>query len=159
MAGLAWVAIPTLGSSASASRTTPSTLEARDGVEAFLVDSAKHAGALVLAAWIVVFFFGGGALPFASREQVVAFVSPLYGDGLANILCMATHVGVFIAKLMLVTLALEPVRRRLAVFTFERALGFCWRWAVPLSLLNIFVTAQWLGMGLDMPLSSGALWP
>ena len=81
------------GSSAAGEVEDDERIAPRDGVEAFLVDSGRHAGALVLAAWWVLLFFGGGALPFVTGEEVAAVIAPHFGSGLATILTMMVLAG------------------------------------------------------------------
>ncbi|MDP6978780.1 MAG: NADH-quinone oxidoreductase subunit H [Myxococcota bacterium] len=139
------LAIPRPGNELVPDNSDEASSPPRDGVEAFLVDCGRDATALVVAAWFVALFLGGGAIPFAPADTIIGFISPYFGVGLATILCMGIHIAVFVTKLMLVTLALDPLQRRLDALTFERALGLCWRYAIPLALLNVFVTAQWFG--------------
>ncbi len=139
------LAIPRPGSDFIPLDPEDSAPETRDGVEAFLVDCGRDATALVVAAWFVALFLGGGAIPFIPAAVIVGFIEPHFGTGLATILCMGLHITVFVGKVMLTTLALDPLQRRLDALTFERALVICWRYAIPFALLNVFVTAQWFG--------------
>jgi NADH:ubiquinone oxidoreductase subunit H len=112
------------------------------GAERLLVGVAQHLASLLVAGVVVVLFFGGGALPYLSGETIIAAIGEYYGVGLATILCMAIHLSVFVGKMMLVTIAIEPLRRRLAQLSFEATLNRCWKGIIPLGLLNLFVTAQ-----------------
>lgn len=123
----------------------------RDGVERFLVETGRHASALVVAAWFSVFFLGGGAVPYLATGEIIGFVSPHFGTGFAAILCMALHIGVLVSKTMLVTIALEPLRQRTAGRDFSSTLRTAWRFAIPFALLNVFLTAQWLDAGGGSP--------
>jgi len=120
------------------------TRRALDGVERFLVETSEQLNALVIAWVIVALFLGGGALPFVSTSQIVASITPHFGHGFATIVCMGSHFVIFMVKLLIVTAALEPLRRRLESLPFERVLVACWRYAIPISFVNVFLTAQWL---------------
>ncbi len=114
----------------------------RSGAEQLLVRVAEHLASLLVAGVIVVFFFGGGALPYLTGDTIIRVIGDYYGAGLATILCMALHMSVFTAKLMLITIAIEPLRRSLARLSFEATLNRCWKGIIPLAVLNLFVTAQ-----------------
>ena len=96
----------------------------------------------LVAGVVVVLFFGGGALPYVAGDTIIRVIGDYYGTGLATILCMAIHTSVFFAKLMLVTIAIEPLRLRLARLSFEAALNRCWKGIIPLAVVNLFVTAE-----------------
>ncbi|MCP5044248.1 MAG: hypothetical protein GY944_24735 [bacterium] len=140
------LAIPHVAVARRAGRTR----QAQSGVEIFLVDVAEQTSALLTAAVVVALFFGGGALPFVSTQSVVEVIAPHFGAGAAKILCMGLHLGTFTLKVLIITAALEPVRRRLAALSFERALEGCWHYAVPLGVVNVFITARFL-VGIGAP--------
>jgi NADH-quinone oxidoreductase subunit H len=132
-----------LGASRAPLADSRSDLEAHwSGAERLLVHVAEHLGSLLVAGVVVVLFFGGGALPYVAADTIIQAIGEYYGTGLATILCMAIHMSVFSAKMMLVTIAIEPLRRRLAQLSFEATLSRCWKGIIPIALLNLFVTAQ-----------------
>ncbi|MBW2389491.1 MAG: NADH-quinone oxidoreductase subunit H [Deltaproteobacteria bacterium] len=112
------------------------------GATQLLVRVADHLGSLLVAGVIVVLFFGGGALPYVAGDTIIRIIGDYFGTGLATILCMAIHTSVFFAKLMLVTIAIEPLRLRLARLSFEATLNRCWKGIIPLAVVNLFVTAE-----------------
>ena len=71
-------------------------------------------------------------------------IATYFGTGFATLLCMVIHTSVFFAKVLIVVVALEPLRRRLIRQSLESSLNLCWKVMVPLSLLNVFVTAHFL---------------
>jgi NADH:ubiquinone oxidoreductase subunit H len=112
------------------------------GAAQLLVRVADHLASLLVAGVIVVLFFGGGALPYVAGDTIIRIIGDYFGTGLATILCMVIHTSVFFAKLMLVTIAIEPLRLQLARLSFEAALSRCWKGIIPLAVVNLFVTAE-----------------
>jgi NADH:ubiquinone oxidoreductase subunit H len=113
-------------------------------VEQLLVRVSEHLGSLLVAGVAVALFFGGGALPYLPGDTIVGAVDDFYGADLATLLCMVIHTSVFFAKVMLTTIAIEPLRRRLARLSFAVQLNRCWKVLIPISVLNLFVTAELL---------------
>lgn len=112
------------------------------GAEQLLIRISEHLGSLLTAAVVVALFLGAGALPYVSGDTIIGVIGDYYGVDLATLLCMAIHMLVFFAKLMLVTVAIDPLRRRLARLPFATSLDRCWKILLPLSIVNLFVTAQ-----------------
>lgn len=130
-----------------ASRATPAESASeseshRSGAQQLLLRVSEQLGGLLVAGIVVALFFGGGALPYLSGDTIIRAIGKYYGTGLATLLCMAIHMGVFFAKVMLVTVAIEPLRRRLVQLSFDRSLNRCWKAIIPLSVVNLFMTAQ-----------------
>ncbi len=114
----------------------------RTGAELFLVRASEHLGSLLVSSVIVTLFAGGGALPYLRGDEIIDAIGVYYGTGLATLLCMVIHMSVFLAKVIVVALAIEPLRDRLARLSLDRSLNLCWKVIIPFSLLNLFVTAH-----------------
>ena len=89
-------------------------------------------------------FLGGGALPYVSGISMIEGIGAYFGTGLATLLCMAIHTSVFFAKVVMVVALMGPLGRRIKGLTFATSLNLCWKLVVPLSMLNLFVTAHFL---------------
>lgn len=96
----------------------------------------EYANLTVSAATIVTLFLGGWSLPFAP------FNGPV--DGL---LLELLHVAVFLGKTLFMIFFFMWVRWTLPRFRYDQLMGMCWNAMVPLSLLNLFITAAWIAFG------------
>lgn len=117
------------------------------GAGTLLVLASEHLASLVTAGVIAALFLGAGALPYVTGDEIIAAIAVYYGEGLATLLCMAIHSGVFFAKVILLTVALEPLRKRVVALGFGPSMNLCWKAIVPLAMVNLFVVAQMLGIG------------
>jgi NADH-quinone oxidoreductase subunit H len=127
---------------------TASRMKARlGGAGTLLVLTSEHLASLVTASVVAALFLGGGAIPYVTGEEIIAAIATYYGKGLATLLCMAIHSGVFFAKVIALTVALEPLRKRVMALDFGRSMNLCWKAIVPLAMANLFVVAQMLGIG------------
>jgi NADH-quinone oxidoreductase subunit H len=106
------------------------------GMKFAMFQMGEYANMVVSAGIIVTLFFGGWSLPFAP------FNGPV--DSLALELL---HIGVFLAKLVGMVFFFMWVRWSLPRFRYDQLMGMCWNAMVPLSLLNLFVTAAWITFG------------
>jgi len=114
------------------------------GAQYLLVRTAEHLDHLLVASVVVALFFGGGALPYVSGSSMIEGIGAYFGTGLATLLCMAIHTSVFFVKVVMVVALLGSLDRRIKGLTFATSLNLCWKVVVPLSLLNLFVTAYFL---------------
>jgi NADH-quinone oxidoreductase subunit H len=79
---------------------------------------------------IVTLFFGGWSLPFAGLDTPAT--TPLLGFA---------HVAIFVAKCGLCLFFFMWVRWTLPRFRYDQLMRLCWNVMVPLSVLNLLVTA------------------
>jgi NADH-quinone oxidoreductase subunit H len=114
------------------------------GIQYLLVRTSDHLGSLLVASVVVSLFFGSGAVPFVSGATIIDEIAAYFGNGLATLLCMLVHTSVFFAKVLIVVVAIDPLRRSLNRLSFASSLNLCWKVMVPLALLNLFVTANFL---------------
>ena len=114
------------------------------GAQYLLVRTAQHLDHLLVASVVVALFLGGGALPYVSGASIIEAIGAYFGAGLATLLCMAIHTSVFFAKVLLVVALVGPLGRRIKGLTFETSLNLCWKFVIPLSLVNLFLTAHFL---------------
>jgi NADH-quinone oxidoreductase subunit H len=93
---------------------------------------------LVLAsAVIVVLFFGGHHLPGLTNTgfHLFGFAWPLWHAAV-----VAIHVGVFLLKLVLVLWLQFMIRWTIPRFRYDQIMKLCWRYMLPLALINIAIT-------------------
>ncbi len=82
---------------------------------------------------MVTLFFGGWTLPIAGLDHPAA----TFGAGVL-------HIGIFLAKLMVLFCLIVWVRWMWPRFRYDQLMDLGWRRFVPLALANIVVTALWL---------------
>ena len=114
------------------------------GAQYHLVRLSDSLASLLVASVLVALFLGGGAIPYIKGATIVEAIAVYFGTGFATLLCMAIHTVVFFVKVLLIVVLLDPLRRRLIRLSLETSLNLCWKVMVPLSLLNVFVTAHLL---------------
>jgi len=89
------------------------------------------------SAVIVLLFFGGYHLPGLTNSGIdfLGYSQPLWHSAV-----VAIHVGVFLVKLVLVLWLQFMIRWTIPRFRYDQIMKLCWRYMLPLALLNIFVT-------------------
>jgi NADH-quinone oxidoreductase subunit H len=90
----------------------------------------EYAAMTVASGLLVTLFLGGWTLPFAGLDRPAG----TFGMGLV-------HIGVFLAKLLFVELAIMWVRWMLPRFRYDQLMNLGWRRFIPIALLNIALTA------------------
>lgn len=75
----------------------------------------------------------------------------LGGWGTGPVLNLAPAVVWFVAKVYLVVFVFMWVRSTLPRLRIDQLMGFCWKFLIPLALLNIFFTALWVYAALSGP--------
>ena len=89
----------------------------------------------------VTLFLGGWSVPWLSQETLIAFVSPVMGEGFATGLCVIVHFLTFMAKVVVMIWVQMTLRWTLPRFRYDQLQKLGWQVLLPLSLLNIFVTS------------------
>lgn len=123
-----------------AATSDPSLATRVDGTGQLWLRTAEHLGSLLTASVLVALFAGSGSIPLVDAETITQEIAIYYGTGFATLLVMGIHVSVFFAKVMLVTLMLEPLRKRLAALSFAASLRLCSWGVVPACVVNLWVT-------------------
>lgn len=111
------------------------------GVRLALFELADLLQRVLVAALIVTFFLGGPSVPWLSQSEWIGLVARVYGEGFATITCMVGHVAVFLAKVSAVLWLELRVRGAKDRPRVDALLVGCWRWIVPLGLVNVVATA------------------
>lgn len=88
----------------------------------------EYANMIASAAMMVTLFFGGWTLPFLGTPA----------EGLLGGLF---HIGVFIAKMVVLMVVFIWVRWMLPRFRYDQLMDLGWRRFIPLALVNIVATA------------------
>ncbi|MEY2407891.1 MAG: NADH-quinone oxidoreductase subunit [Verrucomicrobiota bacterium] len=97
----------------------------------------EYASMIASSAMMVTLFFGGWTLPFAGLDEAPG--PGEWGKGLL-------HIGVFIAKLIVLMVVFIWVRWMLPRFRYDQLMDLGWRRFIPLALANILITAVVLWM-------------
>ncbi len=115
---------------------------------------AEFIEVVVIAGAVAALFLGGWAVPYLSQETITAGVASLFGEGFANLVCMLIHVGCFFSKVVFLVWLQMLIRWSFPRFRYDQLMDLCWKVILPLSLLNIFLTAA--GMLLAQQIAPGA---
>jgi NADH-quinone oxidoreductase subunit H len=102
---------------------------------------AEFIQVVVIAGLVTALFLGGWAIPYLSQQTIIGAVTPALGSGVANGLCMVAHVATFFAKVAFMIWFQMMLRWVLPRFRYDQVMDLCWKIILPLSLINIFVTA------------------
>jgi len=101
-----------------------------------LFSLAEWAHRVVLAALAAALFFGGWQLPGLAPEQLEGHLG-----------WTVLGAALFVGKSWLLTALLVAARWALPPIRADRAMGLCWRWLVPLSVVAVLLTAVWVAWG------------
>ncbi len=102
---------------------------------------------VVIAGLIATLFLGGWSIPYLPQETLIAFVAhgvgswQGFGEGFATGLCVLLHVLTFLAKVVLMIWVQMLLRWSLPRFRYDQVMDLCWKILLPLSIVNIMVTA------------------
>lgn len=95
---------------------------------------------VVIAGLMAAIFLGGWSVPFLSQATIIGGLAPWIGAGAATLLCMALHVGMFFAKVIVMIYVQMAIRWTLPRFRYDQVMDLCWKILLPLSIANILVT-------------------
>jgi NADH-quinone oxidoreductase subunit H len=97
----------------------------------------EYANMCAASALMVTLFFGGWTLPVAGLDHPA---------GVNQIGLGLLHIGIFLAKMCLILLAIIWVRWMWPRFRYDQLMDLGWRRFIPLALVNIIITAVVLWM-------------
>ena len=86
-----------------------------------------------------------------SKPALKALVGGVFGHGFATGLCIVLHVLSFLLKVVIMIWLQMALRWTLPRFRYDQVMDLCWKMILPLSIVNVFVTA-----GLILFLERGA---
>src|SRR5687768_1318574 len=90
----------------------------------------EYAAMIAISAMMVVLFFGGWTWPWGGMNQPADTIA----KGIA-------HIGIFLAKLLILMLVFIWVRWMLPRFRYDQLMDLGWRRFIPIALANIVATA------------------
>jgi NADH-quinone oxidoreductase subunit H len=94
----------------------------------------------VIGALVATLFLGGWAVPWLSQETIIGGVSGVFGAGFATGLCLIVHVLTFLLKVVVMIWVQMLIRWTLPRFRYDQVMDLCWKYILPLSIANVFVT-------------------
>ena len=95
---------------------------------------------IVIAGLMATLFLGGWSIPYLSQQTIIAALTPLFGEGLATVACMALHFASFMVKVVAMIWLQMQLRWTLPRFRYDQVMDLCWKIMLPLSIANILVT-------------------
>jgi len=96
---------------------------------------AEYANMIAVSGIIVTLFLGGWTLPWFGLDRPAR-----EGEWLKGLV----HVGIFLAKVILLLLFFVWVRWMWPRLRYDQLMGLAWKRLVPLAAANIVITALWL---------------
>jgi NADH-quinone oxidoreductase subunit H len=90
----------------------------------------EYAAMTAASALLVTLFLGGWTLPFFGLDQTAS-----------NIALGVLHIGIFLAKMLIVEFIIMWVRWMWPRFRYDQLMDLGWRRFIPLALVNIIATA------------------
>jgi NADH-quinone oxidoreductase subunit H len=89
---------------------------------------------------VATLFLGGWAVPWLSQETIIGAVTRVFGAGFATGLCLIVHVVTFLLKVVVMIWLQMLIRWTLPRFRYDQVMDLCWKYILPLSIANVFVT-------------------
>ncbi len=96
---------------------------------------------VVISGLITAMFLGGWSIPWITDAVLIDFMSGIFGPNMGNVLAMIIHVLVFFGKLIAMIFFQMLVRWSMPRFRYDQVMNLGWKILLPLSLVNIVVTA------------------
>jgi NADH-quinone oxidoreductase subunit H len=102
---------------------------------------AEFVQVVVIGGVVTALFLGGWSVPYLPQESIIGAIAPLLGESFATVVCMLLHVATFFTKVAFMIWLQMLIRWSFPRFRYDQLMDLCWKVILPLSLLNIFVTA------------------
>lgn len=90
---------------------------------------------------ITALFFGGHHLPFLQADGIHLGALHL---GIPHIVVTVMGIGIFMIKVVILCWLQLMIRWSLPRFRYDQIMKLCWRYMLPLSLVNVFVTGAFV---------------
>jgi NADH-quinone oxidoreductase subunit H len=97
----------------------------------------EYIAMVVSCALLTALFFGGWAVPFLARDGLHFFG---HYFGLAHVIVVVVGIASFLVKTTILLWLTLMIRWSLPRFRYDQVMKMCWRYMLPLSLMNIFLT-------------------
>jgi len=97
----------------------------------------EYIAGVVSCALLTALFFGGWSVPFLARDGFHAFGTHI---ALNHLTVTIIYIVSFLVKTVLLLWLTMMIRWSLPRFRYDQVMKMCWRYMLPLSLLNIFIT-------------------
>ena len=97
----------------------------------------EYIATVVSCALLTVVFFGGWDVPFMGLDGIHIFGQDIL---LNHLTVTVIQIAAFMVKVILLLWLTMMIRWSLPRFRYDQVMKMCWRYMLPLSLLNIFVT-------------------
>jgi NADH-quinone oxidoreductase subunit H len=94
----------------------------------------------VIGALVATLFLGGWAVPYLSQQTIIDGISSAMGVGFATGLCLIIHVTTFLLKVVVLIWLQMLIRWTLPRFRYDQVMDLCWKYILPISIANVFVT-------------------
>jgi NADH-quinone oxidoreductase subunit H len=105
---------------------------------------------VVIGGLCTAIFLGGWSFPYLSQQTIIDGIAGFFGVGFATGVCLLLHVGCFFTKVIVMIWFQMLIRWSFPRFRYDQVMSLCWKVILPLSLLNIFVTALVMLVGREI---------
>jgi NADH-quinone oxidoreductase subunit H len=95
---------------------------------------------VTISAIVTTLFFGAWHLPFITDADLVNFFS-FAGQTGSNFLAILVNVATFLMKVIFFIWLQMTIRWTLPRFRYDQVMKLGWKMILPISLINIFITA------------------
>jgi NADH-quinone oxidoreductase subunit H len=99
----------------------------------------EYIAGIVSCALITALFFGGWDLPFLARDGIHFFDTYI---AMPHWAVSVIYIVSFVGKTVLLLWLTMMIRWSLPRFRYDQVMKMCWRYMLPLSLINIFITGM-----------------
>jgi len=96
---------------------------------------------VVIAGIVATLFLGGWTIPYLSTDTIIGGISPAFGVPVATGICMVLHVLTFLLKTVIMVWFQMLIRWSMPSFRYDQVMDLCWKILLPLSIVNVFLTA------------------
>ena len=102
---------------------------------------AEFIEVLVIAGLVTTLFLGGWSVPWVSTAALIGAVGGIFGEGFGTGIAIIVHFLMFMGKVVFMIWLQMALRWTLPRFRYDQVMDLCWKIILPLSIVNIFVTA------------------
>ncbi len=111
------------------------------GSALLLFSLAEKFQIVLIAALLTLIFLGGWSIPWVPQNSIVEPISGYVGAGVANAVCMMLHLVSFASKWLAMVFLQLLIRSSLPRYSSQELMALCWKFILPLSVVNFFATA------------------